>query len=189
GGGVDVRAAGARGELPETPKALSNVRAEVLAGPDDLVRAAADAAVSRDYLVTTETRVVGEAALVGTRLAERAASLAPGEAFIAGGEPTVKLPPKPGRGGRAQHVALAAAARGLPAGAVVLAVGTDGTDGPTHDAGGLVDAGTAARASVPLADALARFDAGTALERAGDLVTTGPTGNNLCDLFVVLRQP
>jgi glycerate 2-kinase len=187
---LDVLAAGARGELAETPKApLAHVRAEVLAGPDDLVRAAAEAAAARGYAVTTETRVVGEAAAVGARLAEKAAKLAPGSAFVAGGEPTVKLPPKPGRGGRAQHVALAAAAHGLPPGAVVLAVGSDGTDGPTADAGGLVDAGTAARAGLPLADALARFDAGTALAAAGDLVTTGPTGNNLCDLFVVLTRP
>jgi glycerate-2-kinase len=174
--------AGVRGELPETPKRLVNVRARVLAGPDDLVAAAAAAARARGHDVETRTGIAGRVDEVAALLAARR------RPFVGGGEPTVALPAHPGRGGRAQHVALAAATA-LGGDAVVLAVGSDGTDGPTGDAGGLVDAGTVARAAaagVSVPDALARFDAGTALAAAGDLVTTGPTGTNLCDLFVVL---
>jgi hydroxypyruvate reductase len=97
-----------------------------------------------------------------------------------------------GRGGRAQHTALLVAERMAamhwPAGVqvAVLCGASDGTDGPTSDAGGLVDPGTWLRAGVGVSgEAVRRFDAGTALAAAGDLVTTGPTGSNLCDLFLV----
>jgi hydroxypyruvate reductase len=113
------------------------------------------------------------------------------EAWVAGGETVVQLPPSPGRGGRNQQVALAAALdiRGA-ADLLLMALGTDGNDGPTEDAGGLVDGSTCARimaADLDPAAALARADAGTALELAGDLVTTGPTGTNVGDLVLALR--
>jgi glycerate-2-kinase len=184
---------------PDTPKEPDpRVVVEVLAGPADLVRAAAAAAralgrggaSSERIAVSVEPEpLVGPVDEVAARLAARAAEMAllPGpRVHVAGGEPTLALPARRGRGGRAQHLALAVAARGLPPGAVVLAVGSDGTDGPTADAGGLVDAGTAARVPGGPAAALAAFDSGTALAAAGDLVTTGPTGTNLADLFLVL---
>ena len=57
-----------------------------------------------------------------------------------GGETTVRLPARPGRGGRAQHLALSAALalQGCDGG-YLLAAGTDGSDGPGEDAGALVD--------------------------------------------------
>src|SRR5262249_31008616 len=63
-----------------------------------------------------------------------------------GGESTVQLPPNPGRGGRNQHLALAAARllSGQPQ-MMLLAAGTDGTDGVTDDAGAVVDSETCAR--------------------------------------------
>jgi glycerate-2-kinase len=96
-----------------------------------------------------------------------------------------------GRGGRCQEFALAAALQ-LEAseGLVVLAAGTDGTDGPTDAAGGLVDAGTVARgrtAGLDAARALADNDAATLLTAAGDSVVTGPTNTNLLDLYLILR--
>jgi hydroxypyruvate reductase len=108
-----------------------------------------------------------------------------------GGESVIELPEHPGRGGRNQHLALAAAR--LIAGrddVFLLAVGTDGTDGPTLDAGALVDGETCARvacAGVDVDEALRRADAGTALEAAGDLVHTGPTGTNVGDLVLGLK--
>ena len=61
----------------------------------------------------------------------------------------MQLPPHPGRGGRNQSLALSAALvpRGH-AGAWFLAAGTDGTDGPTEDAGALVDGETVARGKI-----------------------------------------
>src|SRR5262249_57810274 len=121
------------------------------------------------------------------RLAEVARALAPGSAFVVSGEPTIRLGPTVGRGGRAQHVALLVAAAGIPDDAAVLCAGSDGTDGPTRDAGAIVDAGTAGRAG-DVARALAARDAGTALAAAGDLLTTGPTGLHLCDLYIAVAR-
>jgi glycerate-2-kinase len=67
---------------------------------------------------------------------------------------------------------------------------SDGTDGPTDAAGGLVDdlsAAVASSAGVDLRSALAAHTAGSALAALGDLVVTGPTGTNVNDLKVALR--
>jgi hydroxypyruvate reductase len=108
-----------------------------------------------------------------------------------GGESTVQLPENPGRGGRNQHLALAAARllAGQPQ-MMLLAAGTDGTDGPTEDAGALVDGETCARltlAEIDVDDSMRRADAGTALAASGDLVHTGPTGTNVGDLVIGLK--
>jgi hydroxypyruvate reductase len=128
------------------------------------------------------------------RLAVRFAhelDLSPVEVRVWGGESTVQLPKNPGRGGRNQHLALAAAR--LIAGhpdLLLLSAGTDGTDGVTDDAGGLVDADTCARLSLAELDAdacLRGADSGTALAAAGDIVHTGPTGTNVGDLVIGLK--
>jgi len=109
-----------------------------------------------------------------------------------GGETTVRLPHCPGRGGRNQHLALAAAVElaGRPD-CYLLCAGTDGTDGDTEDAGALVDAGTLERAAVDGLDArdcLARADSGALLAASGDLIHTGPTGTNVMDLVLGLKR-
>ena len=71
---------------------------------------------------------------------------------------------------------------------VVLAAGTDGSDGPTTAAGAIVDGESAARAraiGVDLAARLADNDANPALAALGDLIVTGPTNTNLLDLYLV----
>jgi hydroxypyruvate reductase len=73
---------------------------------------------------------------------------------------------------------------------VVLAAGTDGTDGPTDAAGGLVDAATVGRARAAGLDparALADNDAYPLLTATGDSVVSGPTSTNLLDLYLILR--
>ena len=108
-----------------------------------------------------------------------------------GGESTVKLPPQHGRGGRNGHLALAAACLLKPGEQLMLlAAGTDGTDGSTSDAGAIVDAGTIERAEIGGCDverALRDFDSGTALEASGDLVHTGPTGTNVGDILIGIK--
>ena len=129
-----------------------------------------------------------------TRLAVRFAhelDLSAADVRVWGGESTVQLPEHPGRGGRNQHLGLAVAR--LIAGhtdLLLLAAGTDGTDGATDDAGALVDAETCARLALAEVDAdacLRRADSGTALAAAGDLVHTGPTGTNVGDLVIGLK--
>ena len=73
----------------------------------------------------------------------------------------------------------------------LLAAGTDGTDGPTDDAGALVDGGTIACGEAQGFDAAAammRADAGTFLEASGDLIQTGPTGTNVMDIVLALKS-
>lgn len=139
-------------------------------------------------------RLAGDAAALGTRIAATLARQSPGVLQVRGGESTVRLPDVPGRGGRNQHLALAAALelerlQLLDAG--LLAAGTDGIDGASDDAGAVVDAGTCQRARDAGCDpyqSLARADSGTVLEAAGDLLHTGPTATNVGDLVLALRS-
>jgi hydroxypyruvate reductase len=164
----------------------------VIASNDDAVGAAAGAARAAGLSVQVgEARFDGDAAALGARFAQAIASGA-ADVFVWGGESTVRLPPAPGRGGRNQQLALAAA-RALQGqrGLTLLAAGTDGTDGPTEDAGAMVDGGTWQRirdAGLDGEDCLARADAGAALEAAGDLLHTGATGTNVGDLVIGLAR-
>lgn len=111
---------------------------------------------------------------------------------IWGGEPTIKLPENVGRGGRNQSLALAIACeieniRGI----TVLVGATDGNDGATEDAGAIIDGLTLQRASgmQNATKYLENADAGTYLEQAGDLISTGPTGTNVMDIVIALKDP
>lgn len=106
------------------------------------------------------------------------------------GETTVRIDTaSPGRGGRNQHAALVAAGclerRGT---GVFGGFATDGIDGAGEAAGGLVDAGTTARGRAGGLDRLQHlraFDSSPYLEACGDLITTGPSGANVGDLWLV----
>ncbi len=112
--------------------------------------------------------------------------------LIAGGEPTVVLPPAPGEGGRSQHAALLLALRADGRDhRTLLCAGTDGSDGPTSAAGGVVDGGSVARMVAAGHDprsAAARFDAGPALAAASDRLVTGTTDTNVTDLWIALVE-
>lgn len=160
----------------------------ILAGNRTAREAFARRAQAAGVAVTRhETVLTGDARETGERIARRLLDGAPG-VHVWGGETTVRLPDAPGVGGRNQHLALAAARilAGNPR-VALLAAGTDGSDGPTDDAGALVDGGTVERGRLAGLDPLAclvRADAGRFLEASGDLVSTGPTGTNLNDLLV-----
>jgi hydroxypyruvate reductase len=108
--------------------------------------------------------------------------------YLWGGEGSVILPPEPGRGGRNQHMALVAASHlAGHENILLLAAGTDGSDGPGEEAGALVDGATKARGEqegFSLDAALGRADSGRFLEASGDLIETGPTGTNVMDLVI-----
>jgi len=192
---VERLRAGAGGEIAETPKAGDRVFERVtnlVIGNNALVVDAAAAEAERlGYRPHVLTRSLqGEAREVARDLVARARGLPGPTALIAGGETTVTVQGR-GRGGRCQEFALAAALA-LEAGEslVVLAAGTDGTDGPTNAAGGLIDAGTVARsraAGLDPARALADNDAHPLLTATGETVVTGPTNTNLLDLYLILR--
>jgi len=164
---------------------------ELVATLDIAKDAAAAAARDAEIEVHPHRELLeGDAAERGRALARRLLD-GPTGLHIWGGETTVRLPEHPGCGGRNQQLALSAAT--VLAGrdnCCLLSGGTDGTDGPTDAAGGLVDGGTLYRAEQAGFDAaatLAAADAGTLLAAVGDLIHTGPTGTNVMDLVVGLR--
>lgn len=187
--------AGMRGEVPETVKPgdplLARSRVRIVGNNQTAVEGARRAAEALGYRTAVLAPLTGDAEAAGRGLAAALRALPPGPAaaLVAGAEPTVRVVPD-GRGGRAQHLALAAslALGDLPA--VVLAAGTDGVDGPTDAAGAVVDGTLPARAraaGLDLEAALARTDSHPALDALGALVRTGPTGTNVTDVVVALR--
>ena len=186
--------AGRAGEIQETPKPgdpLFERVANVVIGNNALVTDAAAATARRlGYRTDLATRELqGEARDVAREFVARARRLPPSACLIAGGETTVTVR-GPGKGGRCQEFALAAALELEPTDRItILAAGTDGTDGPTDATGAIVDAGSIARGSAAGADArraLADNDAYRFLRASDDLLVSGPTRTNLLDLYVAV---
>src|ERR1039457_3153132 len=111
--------------------------------------------------------------------------------LISGGEVTVAVR-NGGTGGRNQQFALACAEPISGRDITVLSAGTDGIDGNSPAAGAVVDGSTLTRANAraggaeAVRQALSTFNAYPLLDRLGDTVVTGPTGNNLRDLRILL---
>lgn len=109
--------------------------------------------------------------------------------LISGGEVTVKVEGTAGTGGRNQQFALACAEKIAGENITVISCGTDGIDGNSRAAGAVVDGTSLERArgaGLDVAAALSRFDAFPLFEGLGDAVITGPTGNNVRDLRILL---
>ncbi len=178
----------------------------LLAGNATAVEAAAAAAGQLGYADTVRPAAAGQsetADMAGRRLAREGVTAAAAtdgrpRAIIEGGEAVVRLPKGHGRGGRNQQTAVAALAElagaGVPwpAGLLLASLGTDGEDGPTDAAGGVIDAAVAAAAEqrgLDPAAAVARCDAWPFLDACGGLLVTGPTGTNVADIRIVLARP
>lgn len=200
------------GGAPETPKpgdaSFARVRADVILDMRAAVLAAATEARTLGAWPVMRGRapLSGDAATAGAGIAlfvsgwrdtfaRESLGAAGFAAAVFAGETTVRLEePVTGRGGRCQELALACA-RALHtlgpdgAGITVLAAGTDGRDGPTDAAGAIVDAGTwnaiIAAGGDPAA-ALDAHDSFHALDLAGALLRTGPTGTNVNDVVVAI---
>ena len=193
--------AGARGDVPETPKPDDPVfrsTTHVLVGTNALAVAAAErrARALGYHTLVLSTTVTGEAREVGAVHAAVARELAASgrplrrpACVLSGGETTVTLRGG-GKGGRNQELVLAAALgmAGLER-VLVFSAGTDGTDGPTDAAGAVADGETLSRARAAGLDpraALQGNDAYPFFQALGDLVVTGPTRTNVMDLRLVL---
>lgn len=193
---------GERGEIPETPKEDDEICmhcSTFLIGNNQL---AMDTAAERAAVLGLAPMIVtstmeGEASVVGEEMArtlkrvlETGDPLSPPCCLIAGGETTCTIEGECGQGGRSQELALAAA-RELSGtdNAVLLAAGTDGTDGPTDAAGGIVDGETADRGiekGLVLDEHLEGHDAYPFLQSTGCLIKTGPTMTNVMDIVLML---
>ncbi|MBR5270333.1 MAG: glycerate kinase [Anaerotignum sp.] len=181
----------------ETPKSLSNVSMEITGSVTQLCEDAAKTAEALGYTPMILTNMLDcEAKDAGRFLASIAKTIQKDElplkppcTIICGGETIVHITGK-GKGGRNQELALAAAEAidGME-GVVIAAAGSDGTDGPTDAAGGLVDGNTKsllAEKGISIPAILSENNSNFALAEADALITTGPTGTNVNDLYLLL---
>src|SRR5215472_6437244 len=194
---VSVRELFDRHALEETPKkndpafarsrwwtVLSNATAE---------RAAAAAASERGFAVQIDHSCddwdyskAADYLLDRIRSLQREVSRA---CIVSGGEVTVKVSGDGGIGGRNQHFALYSAQKIAGENIAVLSAGTDGIDGNSPAAGAVADGSTAERARLAgfdAADHLRAFNSFPLFQKLGDAIETGPTGNNIRDLRVLL---
>lgn len=176
----------------ETPKAADNVQTEIAGGVELLCAAVEQACWGEGFEpIVLTTTLAGEARDAGADIAWLANRLTEVDhmptALIMGGETVVHVKGD-GIGGRSQELALAAAHDIAGSERIsVMAFGSDGTDGPTDAAGGFVDGNTwqaIAESGMDPQMALDNNDAYHALQRAGALVITGPTGTNVNDVVV-----
>jgi glycerate 2-kinase len=194
---------GAEGKIAETPKKgdpiLENVHNVVVATNRLALQAAAVKAKRLGYRPMILSSTIGgetrEAASVHAQILREAISsgnpVPPPACILSGGETTVTIKGN-GKGGRNQEFALAAAIEIAGLGnALVLSVGTDGTDGPTDAAGAVATGDTVkqalakglhARSHLNNNDSYPFFDA------VDSLVKTGPTGTNVMDLHILLTR-
>lgn len=174
----------------ETPKALSGIETVIAGNVRLLCEAAAREAQCLGYTAEImDTALSCEAREAGAMIAAHAVTAQAPCAMIWGGETIVHLHGH-GKGGRNQEVALGAAQTlAGQANACVLAAGSDGTDGPTDAAGGLVDGAFFAQAGAQaIAQSLADNNAYPLLKQHDALLITGPTGTNVNDLYMLLKR-
>jgi len=181
----------------ETPKELDNVKAVVTGSVRSLCDSASKAAQAlgfKPYVLMTTLNC--EASEAGRFLSSIAACTMAGMshftrpcAIIAGGETVVNLKGD-GLGGRNQELALSAATgiAGLED-ITIFSLGSDGTDGPTDAAGGIVDGQTVSKLKETghdIVQILANNDAYHGLRAVDGLIMTGPTGTNVNDVSIIL---
>jgi glycerate-2-kinase len=189
---VSVRTHLRRGSGIESPKAFAHPNHSFIVVPGDAAcRGAAHRSAELGYathILTTEME--GESQEQALAFVEASNALTPPAALIAGGETVVTIEGFCGDGGSNQEFALCAALAMHGREAVVAAsIDTDGTDGPTAAAGGIVDGWTVTRARAAGLDAeehVRMHSALKLLDTTGDLVVTGPTGTNVNDLKLML---
>jgi glycerate 2-kinase len=182
--------------LPETPKpdeaAFARAHWQVILSSDHLAQAAAQAAKDAGFhAVIDNTPDDWEYREAARYLLDRAAVAGPGTCLISVGEVNVTIPTGHGEGGRNQQFALWCAAELVRrnARATVLSAGSDGIDGHSLAAGAVCDETTVARAVAVAMNAevaLQAFDSAPLLREVNDAIVTGPTGNNLRDLRLIL---
>ena len=175
---------------PSDPAEVT-VENHIIASGRDAIDAARDIATDRGYRTCVlSTRIEGESAAagrihaaIGSEAADSGDPVEPPAVLLSGGETTVRVTGD-GVGGPNGEFVLGAAA-GLPGNAVLGAVDTDGSDGSTDIAGGLVD-GETVEDSDAVRAALADNDSYGFLESKGGLLRTGATGTNVNDLRVLV---
>ena len=189
------------GKMPETPKpgdsAFRNAHFELLLGMHDLFHAAHHAAEAHGYVTccdnSTDDWPVGRAAEALLQKLEEWRAENPGQrvALIADGELSSPVTGN-GLGGRNSAFVLACGEKIANQKVTVLSAGTDGMDGNSPAAGAVANGETLSRAEqlgMQPGDYFQRSDAYTFFGKLDDAIITGPTGNNLRDLRILLAEP
>jgi glycerate 2-kinase len=195
-----LREAIEQGKLPETPKegdaAFARARFEILLGEHDLLHAAHHCCEAEGFICMVDIETDGWPLEKATdHLLRELTNLKkqyPGKrvAIFAGGELSSPVAGD-GIGGRNSAFALTCAPKIAGQNVAVLSAGTDGIDGNSLAAGAVADGETLARAraaGLDPVDFLSRSDAYNFFARLDDAVITGPTGNNLRDLRILLAH-
>jgi hydroxypyruvate reductase len=194
---ASVRSLFERDQLRETPKvgdpAFERSRYTIVLSNTTAQKAAVERAALSGFAIEVDNSCddwdyekAADHLLVRLRELRKGVSRA---CLISGGEVTVKVQGKPGIGGRNQQFALYCAQKIAGENITVLSAGTDGIDGSSDAAGALVDGTTVRRArqkGLDVASALQGFDASPMFDALGDSIVTGPTGNNVRDLRILL---
>jgi glycerate 2-kinase len=188
------------GEMPETPKsgdaAFANAHFQLLLGMDDLFHAAHHAAEACGYATccdnsTDDWPVVKAVDALLEQLGEwQRQNDGQRVALIADGELSSPVTGD-GVGGRNSAFVLDVAGKIAGRRITVLSAGTDGIDGNSPASGAVADGETVERARAAGLDrekAFRESDAYTFFEKLGDAIVTGPTGNNLRDLRILLAE-
>ncbi|MBB6146500.1 hydroxypyruvate reductase [Silvibacterium bohemicum] len=183
-------------DSPEMQRAFANAQFDVLLSNHDFVNAARDHAQALEYKVVIDNNCddwdYRDAADYLLKRFHELRKEFPRLCLLSSGEVTVKIEGTPGCGGRNQQFALAAAfelSEHARQHLAVLSAGSDGIDGNSPAAGAIADPTTVKRARDYGFDpeaTLARFDTCPLFTALGDILMTGPTGNNLRDLRVLL---
>lgn len=193
---------GLEGNLKDTPKEGDPVFDKVyniIIGSNILALEAAEKEARKlgyktsilSSMIEGETGVVaGVHTAIAREIIKTGRPLSPPCCIISGGETTVTIRGK-GMGGRNQEFCLASAIdiSDMPERVVMLSGGTDGNDGPTDAAGGVVDPLSVKRGlaeGIKAAEYLANNDSYNFLKQTGDLLITGPTNTNVMDVRIML---
>jgi glycerate 2-kinase len=197
---ASVRPAFEQRTLEETPKAgdaaFARSHFQILLDHHDLFHQAHRAAESHGFVTlcdnSTDDWPLDRAADYLLDLVVRHKQANPGHpvAVIADGEVLCRVTGD-GMGGRNSAFALYAARKIAGRPITVLSAGTDGIDGSSPAAGAIADGSTLDRAretGLDPADYFQRSDSYTFFARLGDAIHTGPTGNNLRDLRILLHE-
>jgi len=180
----------ALGSGPAFAEAATAPPRRLLATPRTLRDHAVAAIDQRGWIATAEPLFCATVDELADQLVAKEPTLTAASVVVIVGEPRVHLAADHGQGGRAQQLALLVAARlgGRPF--ALVAVGSDGRDGPTDAAGAAVDGHTtaeAAAAGLDLALAARRCDSHPTLRALGCTLPRRETGTNVCDLYLLAR--
>jgi glycerate-2-kinase len=191
---------GVQGKIAETPKPddplFKKVQNIIVANNLIALETAQNEAKKLGYnSLILSSSIEGEAKIIGGIYASIAREIVLNNrpiqlpaAIIAGGETTVKVH-GPGKGGRNQELVLGAVKKITDLPCLIISIGTDGIDGPTDSAGGLVDGATLSRSQkigINLDLTMSENDSYNYLDKLGDLIKTGVTGTNVNDIHLLL---